>query len=49
MLNRIENVAVSPLAAAAFPLSFPLPVAVALLVFVVVQTGRSLEHCRVEI
>jgi hypothetical protein len=49
VLNRIENVAVSPLAAAAFPLSFPLPVAVALLVFVVVQAGRSLQHRRVEI
>lgn len=49
VLDRIENVAVSPLAAAAFPLSFPLPVAVALLVFVVVQAGRSLQHRRVEI
>lgn len=49
LLNRIQNIAVSPLAAAAFPLSFPLTVAVALLVFVVVQTGRSLQHRRVEI
>lgn len=49
LLHRIQNVAVSPVAAAAFPLSFPLTVAVALLVFVIVQAGRSLQHRRVEI
>lgn len=49
LLDRIQNVAVSPLVTAAFPLSFTVAVAVALLVFIVVQAGRSLQHRRMEI